>query len=260
MIYDNRLLQSLVFRPLALKSIAALEETAEIEKEPRQYVRLVEAYNELAKQDPVYFEKSENFARKALALSPRRQGLFHHLAFALAGQDRFEEAIVFNEQALALEPRAYKSYYQLGLIQALAADASINAGTARSRDFRNRAEENLSQAWEMARANDYQFFSEYDFRNLVTIYVRWKEFRKAADVLERMIVGCVNRRTGESRLCFPRKENYLDLISLYRTLRDADGIILTAEKLKVEDPSLADQLDVVIDLVRKGKWEILDSL
>ena len=248
MIYDNDLIKSLAFRPLVLKTTEALEETAALEKEPRQYVRLVEVYNELAKQEEKYFEKSEPFARKALELSPNRQGLLYHLSFTLAGLGRFDEAVTINREALALDPRLYKSVYQLGIALSLAADSPGRIGTAEGDAARVEAKENLDKAWEMAKENDYLFFQNYDFRNLVTIYTRWKDFRKAAEVLE----VTVKR--------FPERQNYLDLITLYRSLRDADGIIRTAESMKVLEPALTDDLDVIIDLARKGNWEILDQL
>ncbi|MFH0712287.1 MAG: O-antigen ligase family protein [Candidatus Jorgensenbacteria bacterium] len=248
MIYNNDLIKSLAFRPLVLKAAEALEETAALEKEPRQYARLVETYNELAKQEEKYFEKSEPFARKALEFSPNRQGLLHHLSFTLAGLNRFDEAVAINRQALELDPRVYKSVYQLGIALSLAADSPGKKGTVEGDALRAEAKENLDQAWEMAKANDYLFFQDYDFRNLITIYARWKDFRRAAEVLE-VTVG---------RL--PTEQNYLDLISLYRTLRDVDGIIRTAEGLKNVKPSLVDDLDVIIDLARKENWEILDQL
>ncbi len=248
MIYDNNLFKILAFRPLVLKAAAALEETAALEQEPRQYVRLVEIYNELAKQDEKYFEKSEPFTRKALEFSPNRQGLLYHLSFTLAGLGRFDEAVAINRQALSLDPRLYKSVYQLGIALSLLADSPGRLGTAEGNAARAEAKENLDKAWEMAKENDYLFFQSYDFRNLISIYARWKEFRRAAEVLE----AAVNR--------FPERQNYLDLITLYRSLRDAEGIIRTAENLRVVEPSLSDDLDVIIDLARKENWEILDQL
>lgn len=258
MLYNNGLLKSLAFKPLADKALAALEETAEREREPRQYVRLVESYTELAKLDGSLFERIEGYARKALAFSPRRQGLMYHLAFTLAGRDRYEEAIAINREALALEPRAYKSHYQLGLVLSLAADAAKYSGTPQGEAYRTEAKKELAQAWELAGQNDFMAFLEHDFRNFIVIYSRFKDYRKAAEVLEAMLVCSEQNR---SRPCFPNNQQvYVDLMSMYRTLRDADGFVRTAERMKERFPALADQLDVLIDLGRKKNWTIIDSL
>jgi len=92
-------------------------------------------------------------------------------------------------------------------------------------------------------------FLDSDLKNLEIIYSRWKEYAKAIEVLEVAL-----------RVYPAKKDFYTDLISLYRTLRDADGIIKTAEKLKTVRLELADDLDIIIDLARKQKWNILDTL
>lgn len=258
LIYDNELLKSLAFRPLADKALTALEETAEREQEPRQYVRLVESYTELAKLDETLFPRIEGYARKALSFSPRRQGLMYHLAFTLAGEGRYEEAIAINREALALEPRAYKSHYQLGLILSLAADASKYSGTPQGEAYRREAREELERAWELAEQNDFLAFAKHDFRNFIVIYSRFKDHRAAAEVLEAML-ACSEENV--SRPCFRDDQQvYVDLMSMYRALRDAEGFVQTAERMKERFPALADQLDVLIDLGRKKNWVIIDSL
>jgi tetratricopeptide (TPR) repeat protein len=210
---------------------------------------LVEAYNELAKADPAFFEKSERFAREAVKLSPRRQGLLYTLAFTLAGQDKFDEAIRTNREALALDPRLYKSHYHLGLILGLASDAKGNKGTPQGIAYREEAEREFKTMLDLAAENDFQFFSEVDFNNMEIIYSRWKDYASATKVIE----------LGLER--FPSKKQwYVDGISFYREMKDADGIIRLAERLQTVSPELKDSLDVIIDLARKRNWTILNSL
>ena len=248
--YNRNLIANPVFRPLIDKELKALEETAEREMiEPRQYIRLVEAYNELAKAEPALFEKSERFAREAVKLSPRRQGLLYTLAFTLAGQDKFDEAIRTNREALALDPRLYKSHYHLGLILGLASDAKGNKDTPQGIAYREEAEREFKTMLDLAAENDFQFFSEVDFNNMEIIYSRWKDYTNATKVIE----------LGLKR--FPSKKQwYMDGISFYREMKDADGIIRLAERLQVISPELKDSLDVIIDLARKRNWTILNSL
>jgi len=250
LLYRNNLFTNPQFRALSLKALDFLEEAAEKDGfEPRQYVRLTEAYNELARSDSKFFEKSERFAKKAVALSPTRQGLLHHLSFVLAGLDRFEEAIAVNRKALALDPRVYKSHYQLGIALALAADAPENKKLPKGLVYKEETLKEFDTAWTLAKGDDYILFLDSDLKNLEIIYSRWKEYAKATEVLEVAL-----------RAYPAKKDFYTDLISLYRTLRDADGIIKTAEKLKIVRSELADDLDIIIDLARKQKWEILDTL
>ncbi len=43
-------------------------------------------------------------------------------------------------------------------------------------------------------------------------------------------------------------------------LRNKEGVIKSAEKMKALDPSIKDQMDTIIDLTNKGDWNILDTL
>ncbi|MBI4134138.1 MAG: hypothetical protein HY475_01800, partial [Candidatus Terrybacteria bacterium] len=245
LLYNNKLFFQPSFRPLIDKALGALEEAAEREQDPRYYVRLVEMHNELAKQDPSLLEKSEAFARKALALSPDRQGLLNHLAFALAGRGKFKEAIETDRRALALDPRVYKSHYQLGLVLLLAGETE-----------RAEALKELDLAWEMAKQNHFLTSRESDFRNMLTISKYLEDYRKTVDVLEDMLVCHVN----VDRICFPNdKQIHLDLLRFYGILRDDKGLVRTAERMKGKFPELSEDLDVIIDLAKKKNWEILDS-
>ena len=264
-LYNNNLITNKQFEPLANKALAAMEEVVEREPfEPRHYAALIESYNERAKQDPANFEKSEAFARKALALTPQRQGMRYYLSFVLAGEGRYDEALRVAKDTLAQDDRIAKAHYQLGLIYGLMADSSRYKGTADGALYRREAEQEMDAALALGRKQigtleDYagsdltntQFylFLESDLKNMAIFYRAWQEPRKVAEILEVL------------SLQYPANQDYIhDAIVVYRTLRNKEGIIRNAEKLKILQPSLTDSLDIIIDLAEKENWEILDTL
>ncbi|MDP3947222.1 MAG: hypothetical protein Q8Q41_00830, partial [bacterium] len=269
-LYNSDIIPKAQFAPLTNKALAALEETVAREPyEPRNLAALIESYNELAKQDPKFFAKSEEFARKAFALSPNRQGMRYHLSFVLSGMERYEEALALAKETLALDDRIAKAHYQLGLVYGLMAESRNYKGTMEGEAYRREAEREMDLALELGRkeigtmrdyvgdlgaraalgTTQYYLFLESDLKNMVVFYRAWREPAKVTEVLEILI------------RYYPANKDYPhDAIVEYRTLRDKEGIIRNAEKLKKLQPSLAESLDIVIDLARKENWEILDTL
>jgi len=109
------------FAPLVSRATNAMEEVISREPnyDPRHRIRLAEIYTDLGKDNPVYFKVAEEHARKALTLAPKRQDIYYVLAFSLAGQGRFDEAIATMREAVSLEPKVAKARYHLGLELAL---------------------------------------------------------------------------------------------------------------------------------------------
>lgn len=275
-LYNSNIIPNPQFAPLVTKALSAMEEVVEREPyDPRHYAALIESYNELAKQDPKYFVKSEEFARKAFALSPNRQGMRYHLSFVLSGEGRYEEALALAKETLALDDRVAKAHYQLGLIYGLMAESRNYKGTAEGETYRREAERemDLTLEWgkrdigsmrDYAGTNDdatgererlflgtiqYYLFLESDLKNMAVFYRAWQKPAKVAEVLEVLI------------RYYPANEDYIhDAIVEYRTLRNKEGIVRNAEKLKKLQPSFAESLDIIIDLAEKENWEILDTL
>ncbi len=264
-LYNSNLLRNKQFDPLVNKGLDALEEATKREPwDPRNWARLIEAYNERAKDDPALYVRTEEYARKAVALSPTRQGLRYHLAFTLAGQDRYEEAIALSRETLALEARLAKSHYELAVNLALAADSAKFRGTPQGDSYREEAAAEMNNAREFARtklgsgepypgndpsATQYYLFLESDLKNMVVLYRTWGEYEEMADVLEVLTSF------------HPQKKDYhYDAVIIYRLLRNADGVIRHAEAIKKIDPSAVNDMDIVIDLARQGKWSVLDEL
>lgn len=264
-IYNSGLLGNEKFRPLVEKALESLEETARREPyEPRRLSALIESYNEMAKNDPSLYDKSEVFAREAVALSPKRQGLLYHLAFILAGQERFDEAIELSREALALEPRAAKSHYDLAIALALAADSEKYKGTARQLELRRESIAELETALDLGgrklgslepyagddiTATQFYLFLESDLKNMVVLYRAFDRPDRMIEILEILIAF------------HPENIDYrYDAIIVSRTLRNKEKIIAHAEVLKKLDPSLESDMNLIIDLAEQEDWETLDTL
>ncbi len=268
-LYDNNLFANRQFRPLIDKSLAALEEVMEKEPyDPRHYARLIEGYNELAKGEKKFFEQSLIFAEKALALSPRRQGLNSHLAFVLAGLGRYEEAIAVGRRSVELAPLSAKAHLNLGITLALAAEDEKNKGTPQGERYKEEALRELDKAFELGMTvlggsrvyegdnltnTQFLLFIEFDFKNMMTIYRGFGRLDRVFEVLKIAL--------NEKRFATASNEDFLhDGIVLGRLFRDKEAIIEYAQRLKKINPALADDMDVIIDLAQKEKWEILDEL
>jgi O-antigen ligase len=251
LIYDNGLLRMPEFRSLTDRVITSLEELVEREPyEPRHFIRLVEDYSEYAKDDRTYFAKAEEYSRRAFELSPERQGVRYHLAFVLAGEGKYEEAIEIAEETVSLDPQVYKSQYQLGIIYSLYADAPDNIGTPLQDEYREKARGQFTLAWEMARRqNRYSFFLFQDLNNLISIYRILGDNAGAAEVLE----VALREHPNEQKF-------YIDAMAVYRDLREKEKLIEIARKLGELFPETKDDTEVIIDLTEKEKWEILDTL
>lgn len=264
MLYNSKAMADKKFESLTNKALDSLEEVTNKEPfEPRNYSRLIESYNERAKEDPSLFKKTEVFARKAVELSPARQGLRYHLAFIMAGQGKYDEAIALARETLALEPRAAKSHYELAIPLMLAADEKYR-GTDAQQEYRAEAEKEIDQARELGRMKlgttepyigsdlshaQYYLFLESDLKNIAVLYRTLGKPDKMADVLEVLI------------WFYPENKDYrYDAVIIYRALRDKEQIIKHARELQRLDPSLKDDMDVIIDLANKENWEILDTL
>ncbi len=263
--YNSKLVSKKQFASLVDKGLNVLEEaTAKEPFDPRNFSMLIESYNERAKEDTSLFFKTEVFARKAVELSPKKQGLLFLLSFILSGQGRYEESIEIVRQVLALDERVAKSHYELAVTLLLAADSEFYKGTPKRWEYRAEAEKELDLAREWGRkklgssetylgldlsATQYYLFMESDLKNMAVLYRSLGKPDKMVDILEVLIHFYQNN-----------KDYRYDAVIIYRALRNKEGIIRHAEELKKIDPSSAGDMETVIDLVKKEKWDILDSL
>lgn len=226
-------------RPLALKALAALEEV--LPREPydlRLKVRLAEAYNQLGGENEEFFKKGEELVMAAQELSPKRQALRGLQTLILSGAGRHEEAVQLARETLALEPRTAKSHYYLGMALALSLKGV------------EEAIKELDIARELGAKDNYVLFALGDFLNMMTAYQNLGALDGADGILD------IIRRYYPHRTLDYYKQGLLTA----RAKRDAVGIIHFAELIKESDARTADSMEVIIDLARKGRWEILDDL
>jgi tetratricopeptide (TPR) repeat protein len=236
------------FKDIIAKASKALEESAAIEKyEPREYVRLVETYDELGKTDKSYYAKALENSEKALALSPTRQGLIYHYAFDLSSVGRYEDSIAAGQKAVDLDPTLYKSHYELAIVLSVASD--MKHGTAQADAWRNEASIEMEKAIAGAKEQNYSMFMLSDFKNTIFILGRLHNDKLAAEVAEKAVS------------IYPEEKSlYLNLILAYRNLRDADGLIRAAESLKKQNPDLSKDIDAIINLAKNKQWQQLDAI
>ncbi len=237
-------------RELSLKALKALEDSANIEKyEPRQYVGLVEAYDDLAKIDPSFYDKALEYSEKALQLSPSRQGILYHYAFDLASVGRYEVAVAASKKAIDLDPSVFKSHYQYAIILSVAADAPEYKDKLQSAEWKKEAVSEIKSALAEAENKGYGFFAKTDFSNAIVVLKRVGE----RDLLVKTLEAAIEKYPDE-------RGYYLNLVIAYRDVRDADGLIKTAEKLKELEPQMGSDIDKIIDLAKKKDWASLDKM
>ena len=98
-----------------------------VKKEPydiRMSIREVEMLNSIArvvdeKEAAPIFKRSEELMREAIKRAPNRQEVYYHLAFNLAGQKRYEEAIETARYAISLNPNIPRAHFHLALMYAI---------------------------------------------------------------------------------------------------------------------------------------------
>lgn len=199
-------------------------------------LRLGDVYTERAigSESQEDFKKGEQYARQAIALSPKRQESYYLLAFNLQGQKRPQEAVELMRYALSLNPSTQKARYNLGVNLALAG--------------------NLKEAVEqieIVRQNSwFPSLQHKDVKNIEKIY-------KAAgrqDLLVDVLVFALQRGISEDQ------EHFVFLLRNFIKGEKAVDVIYWANEYKKAHPEFTEDMNVVINLTNQGAWEILKKL
>ncbi len=226
---------------IQLANAELLEEV--VSREPydlRLKIRLAEIYNQ-AGGGKSALKRSIELIEDAEQLSPRRQAIRGVKALLLSGAGKHEEAIKLARETVVFEPRAPKSHYYLGMVLAISSGDKEEA--VKELGFA------LNYARELAAQGDFVFFFQSDFQNMLTVY------RNLGAYPEMLEAYKVAERFSPLNLNFHRE----GLVAA-REARDGSEMIRIAEKIKDLEFSLRDEMDVIIDLAKKNKWEILDDL
>ena len=156
-----------------------------VEREPtynlRNFALLGQIYNERGKVNPGVLLLGEKYLRQALELGPRRQDTYYLLAFNLAAQGKFEEAIETNNQAVTLDDRVAKSHYNLGISYTLA-----------GREYYILAEEQLDRALEIGFLDPSSLITDFNnistsFQGMLSAYILDRDQGATIRIAEKII-------------------------------------------------------------------------
>lgn len=210
----------------------------------RAHIRLGEAYYEMAKRSSVdadnFYRKGEEILRKGLEISPLKQELVYGLALALAGEKKYDEAIEFMKKSIALNPdssRLPRLHFYYGLILA-AADKKTEA--LKAFDDMKRSDPELNK------------FFPNDIKALFEIYESLNEYSRVLEIIRESARG-ENQAKIDLRY-------YEAALLYYLSGEDGEAILDIAEFVAKKFPERKDDMETVIDLVKKGDWEFLKSL
>lgn len=90
---------------------------------PRYFMIIGEAYDALGKKVSLdYFIQAEDAYKKAHALAPKRQDIYYLIAYNLAFQKKFDEAVKILEHTISLDPKVSGPHFYLGMILAATND------------------------------------------------------------------------------------------------------------------------------------------
>jgi O-antigen ligase/tetratricopeptide (TPR) repeat protein len=205
----------------------------------RYAIQLVEVLNAYAREDKNIYLETEKILRDTLLLSPNRLELYYHLAFSLTGQDRTAEAVGVARRGLALNPRAPRSHFSLGLM--LAAD--------------RQDAESQAQFAELEKIDPgFNNLLPSDKKTLGMLYSAWQMYDKVGGLVLKSLkgvggfgVGVLNRETYENGLRY------------FASKEMTEEFLLTADYLK-NFSDLKEDMETLIDLVKNGNWAIIHSL
>ena len=210
------------FDPLTDVAIGALQEV--IARNPnydmRYYVLLGEVFNERGKRQPEFLEKGEVVLKKALELSPRRQDIYYVLAFNLAIQGRFEEAIETNKTAVSLDKNVARSHYNLGVSYVLA-----------GRNYYDLAEVSLDQALDIGFLNPSSLIVDFNnisttYQGILSAYILERDAESTIRIAEKVIVLSVETN--------PALAQDMELIIDYASRGDWDTLF---EAIQTNNPN-----------------------
>jgi len=218
-----------------------LESNAEIiRREPydiRIFLRHIEMLDALASEKPELLKDGEQYLRQALEKAPGRQEIYYHLAVNLGKQNRYDEAIEIARRAVDLSPEVARARFYLGLV--LAGSGRNTEGQAQIAYF-----EKLPNA--------YRNLLVSDLNSLLMLYHVWGRDDKVAEVVEKSV-------RGELSYVFS-DEYYILTLGVLAYERDAQNFVSVAEFVKRAFPKWNDQMEVLIDLIQKGRWDMLDAM
>jgi putative inorganic carbon (HCO3(-)) transporter len=221
------------------KIVSLLDEVVEKSEkvDPRFYIRKLQILNEKGKEDQKFFEDAEKVAKKAISLMPKRQEVYYAYAFSLVGQQKNEEAIKVAKKAIDLSPKVARAYYHLGFIYAVSGN-------------KEKALENFDKSIELSKGLKKLVIS--DLLNMVKILQSYGRTDKISEIVHLLSIGDFNSQIFDIKYYNISLFQYLDS-------KDSEKFISICKYLKKLHPELVDNMDTLIDLASKNRWEIIES-
>lgn len=244
--YDNRpyIFENPNFSSVADLLVKVVDEVInrEPEHDPRWYLRKNQVLNLRAKNSPAYYEKAVEAAEKALNIAPYRQEIYYHLAFSLAGKGEYERAIEVAKRAAELNPQVPRAHYYLALAYSAKGD-------------KEKTLEELDRTMELS--PNWRGLMSSDIRGIVIIYSTIGADKEMANIVLKISKGDINPEIGSVGL---EPKYFYRALYYYLSNRSADEFSTIASEIAKRTPSLKDDMEVLIDLAKKEKWEILENL
>ena len=169
-------------------------------------------------------------------MAPQRQEVYYGLAFALAGQNRVEEAIQAAQSAVELPPNVARAYYHLGLMRAIS---------------KNKTEALKAFEIMFKLSPDLSGLFSSDATGLIVSYKILGAFDKLGDLVIKRIEGKI--------IISISQDDYLLTLKYFTDQRDAENFIKVASYL-AQFSNLKDDMEILIDLAKNGNWDIINSL
>ncbi|KKQ23111.1 MAG: hypothetical protein US36_C0004G0012 [Candidatus Wolfebacteria bacterium GW2011_GWC1_37_10] len=206
--------------------------------DPRFYIRKNQISFSRAKiSDSLkFYQQAESASREALKMAPQRQEVYYGLAFALAGQNRVEEAIQAAQSAVELQPNVARAYYHLGLMRAIS---------------KNKTEALKAFEIMFKLSPDLSGLFSSDATGLIVSYKILGAFDKLGDLVIKRIEGKI--------IISISQDDYLLTLKYFTDQRDAENFIKVASYL-AQFSNLKDDMEILIDLAKNGNWDIINSL
>jgi O-antigen ligase len=228
------------FTPLSDFFVNLIEEI--IQKEPydiRMFIRKTQMLQSKAINDPQLYKEAERSIRKAIEIAPNRQELYYNLSFNLLGQERFQGAIGAVRKSIEMSPNVARSHYHLAFVLAVIGPEN---------------EKEIIKEMEVADklSPNFKGLQPGDQNIIALVYSRLGYSDKVAELVKRSIDMQLSIRFLPTY--------YEEALGYYAFLRDADNFIKLAKDASNFYPSLKDDMEVLIDLAKKGNWEIIGKL
>jgi len=278
-LYASDVVNKKQFEPLIRIAVESMDEVVNKEPghDPRYLIILAEVFNEKGKEEEKFLDTSIHYLERARELSPYRQDVFYLLAFAYAGKHRNDEAIALTREAVNLSPLVGRAHFNLGLHLVLAGRKHWVEGEAE-----------LVRARELGLIAGPNFVKEISnfeiiYKKMLLTYVRERDLESVLRVAKAFkevasedlhkdldtLVGLARMgRWEEIDIIFhvitPEEEQAFDFNNLlfkYIKEKNKERLLAVLDEYKktITDVIIKEDLDILMELARQGKWEIIEN-